>query len=84
MVCPIIKDPEYIKEEVKIVEVDDRLLLGYSAITILVNEQIEILYAAETPAWNSPNSKKSTAHIVYVSLFALIEVCISFFKDVHS
>lgn len=38
IVRAIIKDPVCVKEEVEIVEVDDRLLLGHSAETIFVDE----------------------------------------------
>lgn len=73
-----------VKEEIEIVEADDRLLLGYSAETIFVDERVEILCAAETSAENFPRLKKSTSYIVYVSLFARIEVSISLVEDVHS
>lgn len=58
-----------VEEEVEIVKADDRLL-RYSAETILVDQQVEILCAAETSAENYPWLKKSISHIVYVSLFA--------------
>ena len=83
-VRPIIKDPVCVEEEVEIVKADDRLLLGYSAETILVDKQVEILCAAETSAENFPWLKKSTSYIVYVSLFAWIEVSISLVEYVHS
>ena len=35
-----------VKEEVEVVEVDNRLLLRHGAKAILVDKQVEILYAA--------------------------------------
>jgi hypothetical protein len=81
---PIIKDPVRVEEEVEIVKADDRLLLGDSAETILVDEQIEILCVAETSAENFPILNKSTTYIVYVFLFARIEVSIGLVEDMHS
>ena len=73
-----------VEEKVKIVEADDRFLLGQSAEAILVDEQPDILLASEMSARSFLNLKESTSYIVYISLFALIEVLISLVEDVHS
>ena len=44
IVCPIIKDLVYVKEEVEIVKADYWLLLRHSAEMILIDKWVEILY----------------------------------------
>ena len=80
----IIEDPVGVQQEIEVVEVNYRLLLGHLPETVLVDEQIEVLYAAETLAENFCGTPGiSTAYVVDISPFLPVEVSISLVEDMH-